>query len=204
MITFPPGVKPPAALPYAIVGCGPGSFIALCAWLTNIETHRRFRFAGAAPSRKAENISWFVDNLGVDSALVVTDYKDLILKMLRKHGTRWVLCVTTETPSHAEIVLWALENGVRYIILDKPMVTTPAEADAINNLTEAKRAIVAVTFNHRYNTGIFTIRQAVSEVLASEGPGGAPQSSEVHGSARRRGGEDDRERAEGEAPPMSA
>ncbi len=178
MITFPQGVRPPQALPYAIVGCGPGSFIGLCAWLPTIEADRRFKFAGAAPSRKAEGVEWFVDTLGVDSTLVLTDYKDLVLKMNRKYGARWVLCVTTETPSHAEIVCWALEHGVKYIVMDKPMVTSTAEADAINTLAAKKGAIVVVTFNHRYNAGIFTIRQAVTEVLQTEGPSGI---AEVNG-----------------------
>lgn len=172
MITFPTGVKPPLPLPYGIIGAGPGSFIGHVGWTSHLESDRRFRFAGAAPSRKPENIEWFKEHFGVTTEPVVSDYRELITIMNRNYGARWVLCITTETSNHAEILIHALKNGVKLIMVDKPLVTTVEESEEIVKLARRHNAVVVVTFNHRYNAGILTIRQAIEDALKVEGPAG--------------------------------
>jgi predicted dehydrogenase len=55
--------------------------------------------------------------------------------------------VATTAPSHAELVLAAVENGARFILCEKPMASSLAEADRM--LETCRRSGVVLAINHQ-------------------------------------------------------
>jgi predicted dehydrogenase len=69
------------------------------------------------------------------------DYRELILK-----ENPDIVSIATWTSSHMEIASFAAENGVRGIVLEKPMALDLAQADLI--LSACRRHKVALVINH--------------------------------------------------------
>lgn len=70
-------------------------------------------------------------------------------EMLRKTRPEAVVIATT-APSHAPLVLMAVEAGARYILCEKPMAASLAEVDEMTRACEAAGAVLAVNHQMRF------------------------------------------------------
>ena len=79
-------------------------------------------------------------------ALACTDYRDLI-------GRVQAVSVAVPTVAHAAIAREFLEAGVD-VLVEKPMTTTLAEAEALVALAEARGRVLAVGHTERFNPAV--------------------------------------------------
>lgn len=111
--------------------------------LRHVETARRLRMnvCGAADLSSAA-LKAIQEQYGVASAACFTDAYDMLTKVKPE-----ALVIATTAPTHAPFVLSAAELGVRYVLCEKPMATSLAEADAM--LVACKRAGTRLAVNHQ-------------------------------------------------------
>lgn len=79
---------------------------------------------------------------GVAAAACFTDAYDMLTKVQPD-----ALVIATTAPTHAPFVLAAAELGVRYVLCEKPLATSLAEADAM--LAACERAGTRLAVNHQ-------------------------------------------------------
>jgi predicted dehydrogenase len=123
-------------LPVAIVGLGRMG-------TRHIQAVQRLgmRVVGLADvSRDAVDLA--CSDCGIDPSGGFTD----ALEMLRRVRPVAVV-VSTTAPSHSEIVSWAAEAGARFILAEKPMACSLADADRMVEICASKGARLAI--NHQ-------------------------------------------------------
>lgn len=161
--------KAPARFPVVLVGTGATAFISSSAWWPNLLASNMFDVKyGCIHPRRPEDAGWFMANARVPAENVSSDLPALLKKAVaeQKPGAPVVACICTPTPLHADQIITALNAGVKYIISDKPIVTSSAELQRIQDAAKGKDALIAISFNHRYNGPVFQMRK-----IASEKPG---------------------------------
>lgn len=87
-----------------------------------------------------------------------TDYREMI-----RAEKPDILSVTTHAPLHAEIVVFAAQNGVRAIYCEKPMACSLVECDAMVEAVERHGVHFNIGTSRRYNPGCERIRQLIQE-----------------------------------------
>ncbi|MGE3961916.1 MAG: Gfo/Idh/MocA family protein [Dehalococcoidia bacterium] len=92
------------------------------------------------------------------------------------------LVVATPAPTHAAIVLAAIEAGVP-VLIEKPLCTSSAEARAILAAAEARGAVVLVDHTHVFHPGFPSLAHAVRRA------GGPEWIATCGGQHGRRGGD---------------
>ena len=65
---------------------------------------------------------------------------------LLARGDLDLVCIATNGPSHARMALAAMEAGVRYLMIEKPMACSLAECDAI--IARARQTATRITVDH--------------------------------------------------------
>ncbi|QXH48309.1 Gfo/Idh/MocA family oxidoreductase [Pseudomonas xanthosomatis] len=73
-----------------------------------------------------------------------------------------LLAVSTTAPSHAQFVCHAARSGFRYILCEKPMAVSLAEADAMISACEASGAVLAVNHQMQFMEQYTKIREAIA------------------------------------------
>lgn len=84
-------------------------------------------YSGGSPNRIAETGWPDAEQVGVDDLLGRDDVD--------------IVAIASPSESHGAQTIWALESG-KHVVVEKPMATTVAEADAIVRLAEANRLLV--------------------------------------------------------------
>lgn len=125
-----------AGLRVAIIGLGRMG-------LRHVEASRRLGMdlCGAADTSAAA-LQAVQDQHGVAAAACFTDAYDMLAKVKPE-----ALVIATTAPTHAPFVLAAAELGVRYVLCEKPLATSLAEADAM--LAACERAGTRLAVNHQ-------------------------------------------------------
>jgi predicted dehydrogenase len=85
------------------------------------------------------------DQHGVAAAACFTDAFDMLAKVKPE-----ALVIATTAPTHAPFVLAAAELGARYVLCEKPLATSLAEADAMLAACEHAGTRLAVNHQMRY------------------------------------------------------
>ncbi len=112
--------------------------------------------AGADPYREQGEI--FAERWGLDSGQIYTDYRE----MLAAERPDFVsLCTTAR--HRAEIMIDAVNAGVKAIWAEKPFTLSLAEADEVVELCDRKGVAVAVNCSRRYNVFFTEMRRMVEE-----------------------------------------
>ncbi|MGA0133016.1 MAG: Gfo/Idh/MocA family protein [Opitutales bacterium] len=105
------------------------------------------------------------------------------LAMLRRTRPQVVAVCPRHIDLHAEVILAAIEAGVKGLYVEKPFVRTLAEADAVVSACKAGGVRLAVAHRNRYHPALET---AVKLVAAGEF--GAVREVRVRGKQDQRGG----------------
>jgi scyllo-inositol 2-dehydrogenase (NADP+) len=71
-----------------------------------------------------------------------------------------LVVIATPNTSHFPLARAALEAG-KHVVVDKPFVTSVAEADALIELAAAKRRMLTVFHNRRWDGDFLTVRQLI-------------------------------------------
>lgn len=125
-----------AGLRVAVIGLGRMG-------LRHVEALRRLGMdiCGAADVSPAA-LQAVQDQHGVGAAACFIDAFDMLAKVRPE-----ALVIGTTAPTHAPFVLAAVEFGVRYVLCEKPLATSLAEADAM--LAACERAGIRLAVNHQ-------------------------------------------------------
>ena len=157
------GAKRPTTLPYAIVGASPDAFIAHKGWIPGLASTGAYRMAAACASRNEANATWFAESYGLDPGFSFHDYRGMLRRLALESATDTVLCLCTPTGLHAEQIVAALEKGYRYILADKPFVSTWDQMREVAKAAAGKNAFIGVSFQHIYNAPVFAMAEMVAK-----------------------------------------
>ena len=83
-----------------------------------------------------------------------TDYKKMIIEQKPD-----LIAIATDSGSHAEIGLFALEHGAN-VIIEKPIALSISDADNLIQTAEKYNRVLAVNHQNRFNTSIKKLREA--------------------------------------------
>lgn len=104
-----------------------------------------------------------------------TDYREMILTEKPD-----IVSITTRPDTHAEIAVFAAENGARAIYCEKPMCASLEEADAIRLACETHGVALNLGSNRRHQEAFWKIRELVNngaigdvQLVVSYSTGGA-------------------------------
>ena len=78
-----------------------------------------------------------------------------------------ILSVATQPEQRAEIVIFAVEHGVKAIYAEKALAASLAEADAIVEAAERNGAFLNMGTNRRWDPGYDTMKEVVSRVIGA-------------------------------------
>jgi len=107
----------------------------------------------AVSSRNEKNVRQFADEHGVERW--ATDYRELL-----DDDAVDVICVLTPTGTHEEIAIAASEAG-KHVLIEKPLETTLAKADAIVRACRENRTKLGVIFQMRFGSVASKLRKLV-------------------------------------------
>ena len=115
----------------------------------------RFKVTGICDSDE-ETLAEASEHL--PDAKAFSNYKDAI-----KDLDPDVVVIATWTTSHCEIFRYALENGVRGVVLEKPVGVSAEEADGMLKLWEKYRVPVAVNHVRRWEKSYRFLKDVVAD-----------------------------------------
>lgn len=150
-------------LKYGMVGGGPGAFIG--------DAHRRAISLDSSAvltagcfSRSHEKCIAQGKALGVDADRCYAAYEEMAkAEAARKDGIDFVVVVTPNN-THFEVCKAFLEAGI-HVACDKPLVTTVAEAEELQQIAEKKGLLFMVTYTY---TGHVTMKYMREMIKAGE------------------------------------
>jgi predicted dehydrogenase len=61
------------------------------------------------------------------------------------------IIISTTGPSHFDIIEYAIKNDIKYIICEKPFVTSVADADKVISLLTKSNSRIAINYSRRYS-----------------------------------------------------
>lgn len=79
-----------------------------------------------------------------------------------------IVSVTTRPDTHAEVAIFAAENGARAIYCEKPMCCSLAEADAIRYACDTHGVALNLGSNRRHQEAFWRIRDLVTDGLVGD------------------------------------
>lgn len=140
-----------AGLRLAIVGLGRMG-------LRHIQAARNLGMVVCGVADRSEQACAAVQaNMGLAAEACFTDVRDM-LKTTRPEA----LVVATTAPSHAAFVLAAAELGVRYILCEKPMSTSLADAQAMIDACQRAGAKLAINHQMRFMPQYTRVKSLIS------------------------------------------
>lgn len=164
MLIFPTNHVPPV-LDVFHVGFGPDCFIAKGGWWPNYTATNLYKLQWLCPSRDSMKAEQMRQNLRLEQAVVSSDYATHVADVFGKPENRHaVVCITTETGSHAENILTALAAGARFLIVDKPLVRTLEEFLRVEAAVKQAGAHLFLTYNHQFAAPVHQIRHLAKAV----------------------------------------
>ncbi len=153
-------------IPVYIIGAG---FISRQGHGKGAAMSGSFRCVGAAPSRDEEKAAYWGLNLELAPRDVTNDYKTHLPAYIKKYRNLVVL-ISADTPNHKEIIIWCAENGVRAIVVDKPVAGDVSEFEECMAAIEANDVTFIVTFNHEFSPAMQQLRIETMAEVAEHGP----------------------------------
>jgi scyllo-inositol 2-dehydrogenase (NADP+) len=73
-----------------------------------------------------------------------------------------LVVIATPNPTHAELAQRALRAG-KHVVIDKPMTTSSADADALIDLAQERGRLLSVYQNRRWDGDFLTVRRCIDE-----------------------------------------
>jgi myo-inositol 2-dehydrogenase/D-chiro-inositol 1-dehydrogenase len=140
-----------APLDLGVIGCGRVAERFYLPALSRLPGVGRLAFADPLPERRALLSGRVPGGAAFASAE----------ELLEKTGVDAVI-VTSPAVTHAAMTALALEAGLP-VLVEKPLSTSPAEAEQLRPLAAVSRAWVMMGFNRRYWDPVSRLRQVVRE-----------------------------------------
>lgn len=116
-----------------------------------IQSVEQLRLAAVATSRREQ-----VER-ELPGVRIVSGFRDLC-----EDPAIELIVVATPTATHFEIAQAALQAG-KHVVVDKPFATTVEEADSLIALASARRRVLSVFQNRRWDSDYLTVRKCISE-----------------------------------------
>lgn len=162
MLIFPAGNVPPE-LKVLHVGFGPDSFIAGSGWFPNYRATNLYELEWLCASTNADRNEQMRQNFGISQKRSSTNFASLVAKAV-KANPNIVVMITTQTSAHADQILMAIAAGVKYIMVDKPLVTSLAEWKQVAGAAQSEGTLIFLTYNHTFNAPVHQIRRMAQEI----------------------------------------
>jgi Predicted dehydrogenases and related proteins len=135
---------------YALIGCGRIATNHIKAVLNN---HLEFAAVCDVVPEQMENLLAKHELQNDSSIHRYTDYKEMI-----EQEQPQLVGIATESGVHAEIALYCIDHGV-YVIIEKPMAMSIADAYEIIRRSEEKGAQVSACHQNRFNVAVQQMRR---------------------------------------------
>lgn len=97
--------------------------------------------------------------LGLPDSMGYTDYQ----KMLTELRPGIVAVCPRHVDQHKDMILSAINSGVRGIYVEKPFLRTPAECDEVLAASQKSQVKIAIAHRNRYHPTLPTIRRLINE-----------------------------------------
>ncbi|TSC60067.1 MAG: hypothetical protein Greene041662_241 [Candidatus Peregrinibacteria bacterium Greene0416_62] len=162
MITFPTNFVPDQ-LDVLHVGCGPDSFIGNSGWRPNYLATGLYDLNWLCASTNLAHNEQMRQNLHIPTKRCSTRFAGLAKRALKRNG-HTVIMITTPTDNHAKLICQAAELGAKYVVCDKPLVTSAAEMSQVKQAVDDSGTRLFLTYNHVYCAPIFEIRQRIAAI----------------------------------------
>lgn len=137
---------------YAIIGCGRISVLHAKA-----AAECQLNFVGFCDIIEEKALERRDSVPGCENVNIYTNYLDLIEKEKPD-----LVCVTTDSGSHAQIAIDCINSGIN-VIIEKPMALSMADAREIVRLAKEMNVCVCACHQNRFNKSVLAIREAVDE-----------------------------------------
>lgn len=145
-VYFNPETPLPRRIRLAVIGGGPGAFIAQHHFAAILATGLYDIVAGA-PSRDASRCNAWGRAFRVHPNRVYTDWQNMLTSEACREDRPDAVLVLTETKHHAEHIIGSLLSGF-HVITDKPLTVTLEEAMRVFGVSLETGKKVFTTFNH--------------------------------------------------------
>ena len=73
------------------------------------------------------------------------------------------IVISSDFQSHFEICMYAIENGIKYIMLEKPACESSEEIEILINTAKKHKTQIWVNFERRYHPGYLQIKKIIEE-----------------------------------------
>lgn len=84
-------------------------------------------------------------------------------QMFRLHPDIDVVCIATPSGMHYEHMQDIISRYGKHIVIEKPMVMTPAQGEMIKKLADKNRVHIFPVFQNRYNKAIQRVKKAIAQ-----------------------------------------
>ena len=111
----------------------------------------------AGADMRADVLEKFGDRYGVPKERQYTDFRQMILSEKPD-----ILSIATQPHQRAEVALFAIENGVRALYVEKPLCASMDEADALLAACKKHGTVLNMGTNRRWHPGFANLRAAIA------------------------------------------
>lgn len=110
----------------------------------------------AGADMRQEVLDKFGERYGVPASGLYTDFREMILKEQPD-----ILSIATQPHQRAEVALFAIENGVKALYVEKPLCASMAEADALLAACKKHGTVLNMGTNRRWHPGFQDMRAVI-------------------------------------------
>jgi predicted dehydrogenase len=111
----------------------------------------------AGSDMRTEVLEQFGQRYGVGPEHQYTDFRDMIVREQPD-----ILSIATQPHHRAEVALFAIENGVKALYVEKPLCASMAEADALREAVTRHNVALNMGTNRRWHPGFAVMREAIA------------------------------------------
>lgn len=111
----------------------------------------------AGADMRTEVLEKFGERYGVPASGQYTDFREMILKEQPD-----ILSIATQPHQRAEVALFAIENGVKALYVEKPLCASMEEADALLAACKKHGTVLNMGTNRRWHPGFQDMRAAIA------------------------------------------
>jgi predicted dehydrogenase len=111
--------------------------------------------AGADP--RADVLEQFGQRYGVGPDHQYTDFRELIVNEQPD-----IVSIATQPHHRTEVALFAIENGVKALYVEKPLCASMEEAEALREAVTRHNVVLNMGTNRRWHPGFAAMREAIA------------------------------------------
>jgi predicted dehydrogenase len=111
----------------------------------------------AGADMRADVLEKFGERYGVPLERQYTDFREMILTEQPD-----ILSIATQPHQRAEVALFAIENGVKALYVEKPLCASMAEAHALLDACKKHGTVLNMGTNRRWHPGFQDMRTAIA------------------------------------------